>query len=186
MSQALAKRAFTVSEYNRMAEVGILKQTDRVELIDGEIIQMSPIGSRHAACINRLNTILHQEAKENFIISVQNPLIVDDYCEPEPDLALLRLRPDFYEHGHPQSGDVLLVIEVADSTVDFDRTVKIPIYARNGIPLTLLVNLPSEVVELHADPAGPRYRLVKNFARGQSVSLPTKPEITFRVNDILG
>jgi Uma2 family endonuclease len=186
MSQALAKRAFTVSEYNRMAEVGILKETDRVELIDGEIIQMSPIGSRHAACVNRLNTILHQRAEQKLIISVQNPLLVDDYSEPEPELALLRQRADFYEHEHPHSADVLLIIEVADSTLDFDRNIKLPIYARNAIPVTLLVNLQDEVIEVHADPVGLAYRSVKTFGRGESFSLPTVAEFAFQVNDILG
>lgn len=127
MSRQLAKRWFTVGEYNRMAETGILTEHDRVELIQGEIVEMSPIGSRHAACVNRLTTVLSRQGGAGAIVSVQNPIVVDDYSEPEPDVALLRARADFYETRHPEPEDVLLVIEVAETSVETERGVKVPL-----------------------------------------------------------
>lgn len=183
MSQLLAKRAFTVSEYHRMAEVGILKEDDRVELIEGEIIQMSPIGSRHAACVNRLNSILNQQSGEAFIVSVQNSLIVDDYSEPEPDVALLRPKADFYRDEHPHPSDVILLIEVADSTLEFDRGIKLPLYARNNVPAVMLVNLPAGLIELHSEPMASQCRTTRVFRSGELFSFPG---ISFLVDSVLG
>src|SRR5215467_3550089 len=115
MSVELQRWTFTADDYHRLAEVGILTEDDRVELIDGEIIKMSPIGSRHVACVNKLNTLLSQRVGNAGIVSVQNPIGVDEYSEPEPDIALLQPRPDFYSKSLATAGDVLLVIEVADT-----------------------------------------------------------------------
>jgi Uma2 family endonuclease len=182
MSQLLAKRAFTVSEYHRMAEVGILKEDDRVELIEGEVIQMSPIGSRHAACVNRLNAILSQANPQGFIVSVQNPLTVDDFSEPEPDLALLHVKADYYQGDHPRPSDVILLVEVADSTLEFDRGTKLPLYARNKIPAVILVNLPGNLLEFHSEPAGNEYRSVRMFRAGESFNFAG---VRFEVSKIL-
>src|SRR5437763_4867901 len=111
MSHQLARRWFTASEFNRMAEAGILTEDDRVELIEGEIVEMSPIGSRHAACVNRLNMLLSRQAGQGWIVSVQNPIVVGDYSEPEPDVAVLRMRDDYYSQALPTASDVLVVIE---------------------------------------------------------------------------
>ena len=169
-----------------MAETGILTEDDRVELIEGEIVEMSPIGSRHAACVNRLNMLLSRQVGQSAIVSVQNPIIVNDYSEPEPDLAVLRLRTDYYEQELPQSADVLLVVEVADTSVEIDRSVKIPLYARNGIPLTILVDLPKELIEVYSQPANGQYQPVKIFRRGDSFQLDVSPQLNFNVDDILG
>lgn len=186
MSHQLARRWFTVGEYNRMAETGILTEDDRVELIEGEIVEMSPIGSRHAACVNRLNMLLSRQAGQSFIVSVQNPIIVSDYSEPEPDLAVLRLRGDYYEQELPQSADVLLVVEVADTSIEVDRSVKVPLYAQSGIPVTVLVDLPKELIEVHSQPANGQYQSIKIFRRGDSFQLDVLPQLSLSVDDILG
>jgi Uma2 family endonuclease len=121
------KRRFSVHEYHRMAEVGILSEDDRVELIEGEILEMSPIGSRHAACVDRLNRLLNGFADLSAIVRVQSPILLDVNSEPEPDISLLRPSDDFYAGGHPTPGDVLLLIEVADTSVERDLEVKLPL-----------------------------------------------------------
>jgi Uma2 family endonuclease len=186
MSHQLARRWFTASEYNRMAEAGILTEDDRVELIEGEIVEMSPIGSRHAACVNRLNMLLSSQAGQTFIVSVQNPIVVDDYSEPEPDVAVLRMRGDYYEQELPTVSDVLLVIEVADTSVEIDRSVKIPLYARAGVPVTVLVDLPRELIEVHSEPANGQYQSVQIFRRGDSLQLKALPQLNLSVEAILG
>src|SRR5438132_2658257 len=105
MAVEIAKRCFNVTEYYRMAEAGILTDDDHVELIDGEIVAMSPVGSRHAACVRRLNRLLERHISHSALVSVQNPIALDDYSEPEPDVALLRPRADFYADAHPAPGD---------------------------------------------------------------------------------
>jgi Uma2 family endonuclease len=169
-----------------MAETGILTEDDRVELIEGEIVEMSPIGSRHAACVNRLNMLLSRQAGHSFIVSVQNPIIVSDYSEPEPDLAVLRLRADYYEQELPQSADVLLVVEVADTSVEVDRSVKVPLYAQSGIPVIVLVDLPKELIEAYLQPANGQYQSIKTFRRGDFFQLDVLPQLSLSVDDILG
>src|SRR5436309_3964459 len=149
-----------------MAEAGILTEDDRIELIDGEIVAMSPIGSRHAACVNRLNMLLSRQVGQAFIVSVQNPITISDYSEPEPDLAVLRWRKDYYEQELPQSADVILVIEIADTSVEIDRNVKTPLYARAEIPITILVDLTKESIEVYSEPANGLYQSRDIFRRG--------------------
>ena len=186
MSHQLARRWFTVSEYNRMTEAGILTEDDRVELIEGEIVETSPIGSRHAACVNRLNMLMGSQVGQSYIVSVQNPIIVGDYSEPEPDLAVLRWRKDFYAQELPRPADVLLVIEVADTSVEVDRNVKIPLYAQAGIPVTILVDLPKELIEIYSGPADGQYRSVEIFRRGDLFQLDEFPPLNLNVDAIFG
>lgn len=124
MSVQFQKHYFNVHEYHRMAEVGLLSEDSRVELIEGEIIEMSPIGSTHGGTVNRSSKLLHRKLDDIAIISVQNPVHIDDFSEPQPDLALLKPRKDFYSRSHPTPADVLVVIEVADTSVEYDRNVK--------------------------------------------------------------
>src|SRR5918912_896850 len=159
MSVQIAKRYFNVSEYYRMAEAGILTADDRVELIEGEIVQMSPIGSLHAACVRRLNQLLQRLLGHAAVISVQDPVRLSDFSEPEPDVALLKPRADFYAHQHPTPDDVLLIIEVADTTVLYDRNVKVPLYARAGIPEVWLVDLQQDLIEVYARPTSGAYQV---------------------------
>lgn len=187
MSVQIERRYFTVDEYSRMSEAGIFSPDDRVELIGGEIVKMSPIGSLHAACVDRIvNTSLVQLAGRGVIIRVQSPIVLDDYSEPQPDVTLLRARSDFYAQGHPKPADVLLLIEVADSLVGIDRDVKIPLYAQSGIPEVVVVALPEETVEFHAEPVGGQYQRVEILRRGDHLESVTIPNFRLSVDDILG
>src|SRR3990170_251848 len=159
MSVRLLTRRFTVEEYYRMAQAGILSENDRVELIEGAIVEMAAIGSRHAACVGRL-TAVFSAAQTGGIAWVQNPIRLGRHSEPQPDLALLRPRPDFYAQAHPGPEDVLLVVEVADTSVESDRGVKVPLYARAGIAAAWLVDLAGERLIVHAAPAPEGYRAV--------------------------
>jgi Uma2 family endonuclease len=142
MSVQVARRYFNVNEFYRMAAAGVLSEDDRVELIEGEILEMSSIGSRHAACVGRLTELFGQQVGGKAIIRAQSPIRLDDYSEPLPDITLLKRRADFYAENHPTQADVLLIVEVADTSVDYDRNIKLPIYAQANIPEVWLVNLP--------------------------------------------
>lgn len=186
MSVQIARRSFTVAEYYRMAEAGILSEDDRVELLDGEIIEMSLIGSRHAACVDRLNNYLNGLSNQRFIVRVQSPIRLDDYSEPQPDITLLRVRSAFYAQAHPTPTDVLVVIEVADTSVELDRQVKLPLYAQAGIEEFWLVNLPDNTVEFYAEPLGSSYRAMKTFGRGETFDSRMIPNLQPGVDEILG
>lgn len=187
MPVQVERRQFTIGEYARMGEAGIFTEDDRVELIEGEIIKMSPIGSRHAACVDRVvNTLLARLAGERAIVRVQSPIILDDYSEPQPDVTLLKLRADFYAQGHPTPADVLLIVEVADSSIEIDRDIKLPLYARAGIPQVLLVNIPAEVVESYSDPLNDAYQNVQHLGHGEAVNIEAIPGLMLSVDIVLG
>ena len=169
-----------------MTEAGILSESDRVELIDGEVIEMSPIGSRHAACVNRLTMLLTSKLGQTAILSVQNPIRLDEYSEPQPDLCLLQPRADFYAQGHPAPADVLLVAEVADSSVGFDREVKLPLYAQALIPEVWLVDLQADAVEIYSQPSGGKYQKSREIKRDEIITSETIPQLSLDVNAVLG
>lgn len=176
----------TVEMYHIMADNGAFGPDERLELIDGEIIEMSPIGSRHARCVNFLAEFLNTHFLELFIVSVQNPIVATDRTEPQPDIALLHRRDDLYIDQLPTGSDVALVIEVSDSTVAFDRARKIPNYAAAGIEEAWLVDLESEHVEIHSMRKENAYGLVKIYLRGENAVSETLAELTLPVNGILG
>ncbi|HYH86299.1 MAG TPA: Uma2 family endonuclease [Pyrinomonadaceae bacterium] len=186
MSRELAKRWITSDEYERMGEAGVFPPDARLELIEGEIYAMSPIGSPHAACVKFLSELLSRLFGGKLIVSVQDPIRLNDFSEPQPDLALLRWRDDFYRGAHPTPADVLLVVEVADTTVVTDRSVKIPLYARAGIQEVWLVNIPDELIEIYADPAGDAYRIAVHTVRGERAQSLTLKELAVSVGDLLG
>ncbi|MGZ5481946.1 MAG: Uma2 family endonuclease [Pyrinomonadaceae bacterium] len=186
MSVNLIKNHFTVSEYERMGETGVFAPDARVELIEGEIIEMSPIGSRHAACVRLLGKILNGQVGENAIISTQNPIRLSDFSEPQPDVAILKFRKDYYREGHPGPDDVLLVIEVADTTAHYDRNVKVPLYARAGIPEALLFNLPDDRLEYFSRPEMGEYQVDGILSRGERFELTSVSGLTLDIEMILG
>ena len=186
MSAALDKYSFTAEEFERMGEAGILRQDARLELIEGEIIEMSPIGNAHAARVKFLNRLLNRLFGSILIIGVQDPVRLSDFSEPQPDISLLRWRDDDYGEKHPTPADVLLVIEVADTTVVKDRTIKIPLYARAGIAEAWLVNIPEERVEIYSDPAGGTYQRAEVYGRGAEARSHTVEGLTVNVGDLLG
>ena len=181
-----ARRRFTVAEYYAMADAGILSEIDRVELLDGDIIVMPPIGDWHAFGVNRIVAVFPSTLlKEQAILSVQNPVRLDAGSEPQPDVMLLRWRDDFYRNGHPGPGDVLLLIEVADSTVEFDRTVKLAAYARAGIPEVWIVNRPSQRIEVYTEPSGDKYATIRYAGPGESIAPQPFPDIVLEVARII-
>ncbi len=179
------RRKFTVAEYYRMGEVGILHHTERVELIDGVIIVMSPIGSPHFSGVNRLNRVFAEQARGRYIVSVQNPVHLDDYGEPQPDLALLRPREDEYFNSHPGPGDTLLAVEVSDSTLSFDLRVKSQRYAAAGIPEMWVMNLPGDCLERLDQPGPEGYGRRTTFRRGEKISPAALPDLELAVEDLL-
>jgi len=181
----VTRRKFTVEEYHLLARAGVLKEDDRVELLEGEIVEMSPIGSRHAACVDRLNRVFSRLG-ERTIVRVQSPLRLGDLAEPQPDLALLRPRSDFYATAHPGPEDVLLVVEVAETSSDYDRQIKIPLYARWGIPEAWLVDLDQDRVEVHRDPSPEGYRDVRAINRSEALAPVAFPDLDLRAQDVLG
>ena len=182
---AREKRKFTVAEYYRMAEVGILHHTERLELLDGEIIVMAPIGEPHATVVDRLTLAFAEVSRGRFIVRVQNPIRLDDGAEPQPDLALLRLRADFYINAHPGPADVLVVMEVSDSTLDFDREVKSKRYAAAGIPEMWVMNLPGDCIDRLDQPGPAGYARHTIFRRGEKISPAALPDLEFAVADLL-
>ncbi|TMI76710.1 MAG: Uma2 family endonuclease [Bacillati bacterium ANGP1] len=186
MGMQLVRRSFTVDEYHRMAEAGILGEDDRVELIDGQVVAMTPIGPAHGSCVNRLNMLFAPLAGRQATVSVQNPLVLGEHEEPQPDLTVLRYRADGYRERHPGASDVLLVIEVADASLESDRRTKIPLYARTGIPEAWLVNLPADTIESYREPGAEGYADIRTAKRGETLTPVRLPSFTLRVDDVLG
>lgn len=176
------KRLFTRDEYYAMAEAGILKAEDRVELIEGEIYRMAPIGNPHASCVNRLvRAFSALVGHSRTILSPQNPVHLNDISEPQPDIALLRPREDFYSEGHPQPADVLLLVEAADSSIGYDRHTKVPLYALNGITEVWLVDLVKRCIEVYRDPARDGYKTVQRLHRGDRIAPQAFPDVEVEV-----
>ncbi len=187
MAVVLKRRRFTVGEYHRMGETGILSEDDRVELIEGEIVEMTPIGSRHAGTVARIGHFFSQRLGERIIVWVQNPvqLPLQD-SEPQPDVTLLRPRSDFYTRSHPQAGDVFLLIEVMDASVERDRRVKLPLYATAEIPEVWLVDLNTDRVEVYRQPAAGGYGDARVVERGAPLAVEAFPDLMLTPADLLG
>ena len=178
----LVRRRFTVAEYERMGEAGILGQDDRVELLDGEIVQKTPIGPLHASIVDRLNRMLIQRLGDRAVVRIQNPLLAGPRSQPQPDISVVRARDDFYRSSHPDPAAVLLVVEVADSSFALDRGVKIPMYARAGIPEAWLVHLAALEVIVHHDGA---YASVRIVGLGEELGAQAFPDVTITVDELL-
>ena len=185
MSVQTQRRLFTVQDYHLMSEAGVFRDNERVELIEGEIIQMAAIGKRHAARVDRLTEFFGDRVRTRAIIRVQNPISLDDNSEPQPDIALVQRRADFYEESLPNSEDVLLLVEVADSTVNYDRDVKLPNYARSGIREVWLWDLEANCLEVYRNPTANGYTSMQKFERGEQVAPLAFPEFAVSIDLIL-
>ncbi|HZG51258.1 MAG TPA: Uma2 family endonuclease [Pyrinomonadaceae bacterium] len=186
MSLPISKYHFSAAEFERMGEAGVFKRDARLELIEGEIIETSPIGSPHAACVNFLSRFLNRTVGDIALVSTQNPIRLDDFSEPEPDIALLRLRDDFYRDAHPTPADVLLIIEVADTTLGYDRQVKMPLYARAGVAEAWIVNLTEARIEIYSGLAEGAYQTIVNVPRGEEARAHTVAGLSVGVAEVLG
>jgi Uma2 family endonuclease len=183
----LTRHRLDADEYYRMAEAGILGEDDRIELIDGELIDMAPIGQDHASSVNSLNEALVLAFTGRAIISPQNPVRLDRFNEPQPDFAVFRSRADNYRTGErPGPADVLLLIEVADSSLRFDRTIKLPLYARAGIAEVWIIDLMRRVLNAYRRPAGDGYDEMTTHQPGDSVGLALAPDIRIPLDRVFG
>jgi Uma2 family endonuclease len=182
----ILRKKFTVSQYHQMIESGILTDRDRVELLQGEIIEMSPVGRQHAACVDRLNELLVLGLSTRVIVRVQSPIRLNNNSEPQPDIAILQRRTDFYAEGHPQPEDIFALVEVSDTTVEFDRTIKVPLYAQYRIPEVWIVDLNAQAVQVYREPNSSGYQQVQTFRHGQTLFFQAFTTIQFSTEQVLG
>ena len=186
MTALRERKIFTVRDYHKMIDAGVFVGNSNYELIEGEIVKKMPQGKFHIACINRLNMLFAPRLVGRAIVSIQNAIVIGDISEPEPDVALLKFREDFYATGKATAEDVLLLIEVSDSTVNYDRDVKIRVYAEAEVAEVWLVNLPRQILEVHLEPEKGKYKLVKKYEKSEIVSPSLLPEIKLKISDIIG
>lgn len=185
MSTQLLKRQFSIQDYQQMVVAGILSEDERVELIQGEIIKMSLVGIRHASCVKRLNKLFSQLLGDRAIVAVQDPVELSNLSEPQPDLALLLPLDDFYAAGHPQPQDILLLVEVADTTIESDRAIKIPLYAGSEITEVWLIDVNEQVIEVFREPTANSYQSIQKFQQGE-IFVQSFPNVSFAVEQIVG
>ncbi|BAY90707.1 MULTISPECIES: Uma2 family endonuclease [unclassified Tolypothrix] len=188
MSLSTAKR-FTLAEYHRLAELGFFKEGERVELIKGEIINMAAKGKPHSVCLTRLSRELFQLVKEQGTIRTQDPITIADNSEPEPDLVIVRNRADDYLANYPNPSDILLLIEIADSSLKYDQEVKLPLYAEAGIIDYWIFNLVDNYLEFYSEPYqtaqgkfGYRRKLI--FLPNESVNLPSFTDLVLELSKV--
>ena len=186
VTQLAPPHRFTVDDFERMVESGILTAEDRVELIDGQVVEMSPIGMKHGAAVDSAAEFFITSCKGRAKVRIQGPVRFGDGSQVQPDLALLRPRGDFYASRYPQAEDVLLLIEVADSSILLDRNQKVPIYAREGVSEVWLVNLLNDTVETFRRPQNGAYADQSVVQRGSVLSPLALPDLRVRVEDLIG
>ncbi len=175
------KHRFSVDEYHRLGELGVFGEDARVELIDGEIYEMAPIGARHVGHVNHLTRLFYAQVVDEVTISVQNPVRLGDDSEPEPDIALLQPRQDAYASAMPQADDVLLLVEVADTSARYDRDVKVPLYAAFDVPVVWLVDLENEAVEIYEEPVDGEYTVVRRPPHDATLVLDSLPALAIEL-----
>lgn len=186
ISVQVTRHRFTVAEYERMGRIGIFSEDERVELVCGEVIEMPPIGERHAACVDFLTQLITLRLRRSAIVRVQSPVRLDEHSQPQPDITILKRRDDFYRHAHPGPEDILLIVEVSDTTLEYDMKVKVPLYARAGIPETWVVNLRGGRVKTYADPAKGAYQTLTSYARGDELQSRSLAALRVSVAEVLG
>lgn len=185
VTSAIARRRFTADEYQRLGEIGFLHEDEHIELIDGELVQMAAAGNKHVGCVTYLNRVFVLGAPD-LLVSVQNPLRLTPYTEPEPDLVVLRPRADGYFSSRPTPEDALLVVEVADSSLRYDRDVKRGLYAAAGVPELWIANLVGPSIISYREPKDGRYERYTVYRRGSTLSPLLVPQIRVSVSAALG
>ncbi len=180
------RRPLTVDDYYRMAEAGILGEDDRTELIEGELVAMTPIGTDHSGTVNALSYLLIRALGERAVVSTQNPVRLSEYTEPQPDVAVLKPRPDFYRKKRVAPEDVLLLTEIAQSSVAYDRSVKLPLYARHGIREYWLVRLDTGTVEVYRGPGPDGYGVLRQVGPGEVLGIEGLPDAAVAASAVLG
>ncbi|HTI84492.1 MAG TPA: Uma2 family endonuclease [Acetobacteraceae bacterium] len=178
------RHRLTVKDYHRLGEAGILGEDDRVELLEGQLVDMSPIGPRHALAIDALTELLVTTVARRASVRVQNPIVLDDESEPQPDFAVVRRPWRGYPDQHPQPEDVLLLIEVSDSSLDTDKGAKLALYARAGVREFWIVDLTTNKVIVHRDPDGECYKDVKDVEGSGALDIQALPSVNILVASI--
>jgi Uma2 family endonuclease len=186
MAIDILRHTFTVADYARMLATGILDEDDRVELIDGEVRQMSPIGPYHAALVARLNRMLIQQLPATAIVRVRDPVQLSDYTEPQPDLAIVVARDDFYALAHPTAEEIYFLIEVSDTSLAYDRAEKLPRYAQAAVQEVWIVDTAARQIEQYWQPAGNQYRTKQTWERGQRIQAHMLADLCFEIDTIFG
>ena len=169
---------WTVAEYHQMAEAGLLRASDRVELIEGELVDLAPIGSRHAFLVDRIAETLGRGSRAAHMVRVQNPVLLGERSEPQPDIALVKRIN--YSDRHPGPEDVLLIIEVSDATLEYDRDVKLALYARHGIPEVWLIDVNAGELTVYCEPAEGQFRLIRKPTATEAVLPTLVPDVSLR------
>lgn len=186
MVYAPPRHKLTVEQYYAMGDAGILGRDDRVELLDGELFEMETVGDDHVGGVISLEFFFGYRLQGRALVSTQNPVRLSDYSEPEPDLVLLRPRPDFYRTAKPRPEDVLLIVEVSHSSLDYDRLEKLPRYAAAGIAELWIVNLIAEQIEVYRDPTASGYATTAIYRRGATLAPAAFPDVVLSVVEIIG
>lgn len=174
----IPRRKLSLTDYHRMGEAGILREDDRIELIQGELIEMAPIGSRHASMVSHLTYVLADATGTTAFVWAQNPIALPPDSEPQPDIALLKPRTDRYAGSLPGPADVLLLVEVADTTLAYDRDVKLALYAQHGIPEVWIIDVQAGLLSIHRDPSPQSYQRVLSPGKTEAISLAMLPDVT--------
>jgi Uma2 family endonuclease len=173
----IQRHQLTVEQYYQMAQVGLLSPDDRVELIEGEIIDMAPIGSEHAGIVTTLAEWFNDALRKRATVAVQNPVRLGERSEPEPDLAILHRRQDRYRSAHPTAADVYLIIEVGQTSARYDREVKLPLYAKHAIPEVWIIDTEKRELSIHRDPQGERYASQSRTTAPGKIKLAALPDV---------
>jgi Uma2 family endonuclease len=185
MTAQLEQRLFTVDEVERMVQAGVFNEDDRLELIEGVLVKMSPQGARHSGYIDRVSRFFHRLDLPDTIVRVQSSIQLGPHTAPEPDIAILRFREDFYEDRLPGPKDVLLAIEVSETTLAADRKVKMPLYAKAGIPEAWVLDVVGKAIEQYSEPRGRTYRSVRRYGKGEDLVSVAFPGLVISTNLIL-
>ena len=185
MSALPQRKLFTVDEYDTMIKAGVFDGKERVELIEGEFVKKMTQGDLHIGCINAITWILRNDLAKEYLYSIQNAVQMNIFSAPEPDVSILRFRNDFYSTGKARPEDILLLIEVADTTVSSDRRVKIPLYANAEVPEVWLVNLPRKIVEVYTEPKNGKYKIVRKATKSEILTPKMIADLSIKVSDIV-
>jgi Uma2 family endonuclease len=186
MPAEIIKKRFAVDDYRRMAEAGILRPKDRVELIDGEVIQMSPIGHRHRVRLLRATTLFGRAFGDRALVACQSDLKLNDWTEPQPDILVLKPRADFYAGKDWTPEDVFFLTEVSDSSLRYDLSSKVPLFAASGIPEVWIEDVNNDILHVYRDPRGGAYAISLELQRQDRISPIAFPDIRFSVDDLFG
>lgn len=184
MTLTLTRRQFTVHDYARMRETGILTEDDRVELLDGAIYVMSPVGPLHVGLVNKLNKLLTRQVGDAGLVSIQNPIRLNNYSEPQPAIAILQPRDDYYTSALPAPDAVLLIIEIADSSLDYDRDEKLPRYAEANIREVWIIDVHKQIIEQYMQPLQNEYTRLHKMLFGNPITASSIPEVQLTTDQI--